>query len=332
MNDGTQVLKELVYPWAKSQRVVVADSFFASVQAAQELYKIGLRFIGIVKTATRHFPMSFLSQIEFNKRGEWYGLSHAGTTGSDPDLIAFTWVDRNRRFFISSCSSLRVAAPIVRHRMQQIDRSPNAAPVLQRLEISQPACSKLYYDNCGRIDQHNRVRQDGLKLERKFGTHDWSKRLNLTLLSVCVVDTYKVYKGCTEVEENFNEFVCKLADEMIDYGYTTRFQRSVVNFGFGCTPEPSRKRAESSSLVRLTPQKRPRCFSPFAKENGGSNGKVSGRAQLWCNVCGNYKTSWLCSHCSKEVALCGHKTGRECFKLHCQRHHEGMIFQGCVDG
>ena len=200
---------------------------------------------------------------------------------------------------------------------------------MQRLEISQPACSKLYYDNCGRIDQHNRVRQDGLKMERKFGTHDWSKRINLTLLSVCFVETFKVYKGCTESEEDFNEFVHKLADEMIDYGYTTRFQRSVVNFGFGSTPEPSLKRTSTNaSIVRLTPQKRPRCFSPFAKENNGSSGRASGRAQLWCNICGDYKTSWLCSHCAKDVALCGHKTGRECFKQHCKRVHNGMIFQG----
>ena len=50
---GCNVLVELVRPWANTDRVVCADSYFASVQAALRLKKMGLRFIGTVKTATR---------------------------------------------------------------------------------------------------------------------------------------------------------------------------------------------------------------------------------------------------------------------------------------
>ena len=32
------------------------------------------------------------------------------------------------------------------------------------------------------IDRHNRYRQDDLKIERKYGTHDWSMRLNILCL------------------------------------------------------------------------------------------------------------------------------------------------------
>ena len=53
---GTQVLKGLVLPWANSDRVVCTDSYFASVGAAEELKRIGLRFIGVIKTATRQYP------------------------------------------------------------------------------------------------------------------------------------------------------------------------------------------------------------------------------------------------------------------------------------
>jgi Transposase IS4 len=52
---GTAVLTELVGPWAMSSRVVCADSYFASVASAEELQRIGLRFIGVVKTATKIF-------------------------------------------------------------------------------------------------------------------------------------------------------------------------------------------------------------------------------------------------------------------------------------
>ena len=42
MNHGTAVLRELVEPWAHSQRVVCADSYFASVYTAEEMAKMGI--------------------------------------------------------------------------------------------------------------------------------------------------------------------------------------------------------------------------------------------------------------------------------------------------
>ena len=45
-------------------RGVCADSYFASVTTAQTLMGLGLRFIGVVKSATRKFPMKHLSSLE----------------------------------------------------------------------------------------------------------------------------------------------------------------------------------------------------------------------------------------------------------------------------
>ena len=61
---GTKVLLELVDKWAHSDRVVCADSYFVYVAAAKALKSIGLRFIGVVKTATKEFPLKHLSGIE----------------------------------------------------------------------------------------------------------------------------------------------------------------------------------------------------------------------------------------------------------------------------
>ena len=49
----TSILKYFCLPWDNTRRGVFADSYFASVSSAEELTKIGLRFIGVVKTATR---------------------------------------------------------------------------------------------------------------------------------------------------------------------------------------------------------------------------------------------------------------------------------------
>ena len=46
---GCNVLYELVQPWANTGAIVVADSYFASVQAALRLREIGLHFIGTIK-------------------------------------------------------------------------------------------------------------------------------------------------------------------------------------------------------------------------------------------------------------------------------------------
>jgi hypothetical protein len=53
---GTNVFKHVVLPWFGSNRTVCADSYYASVGAAKELYRNGLRFIGVVKTAKKGFP------------------------------------------------------------------------------------------------------------------------------------------------------------------------------------------------------------------------------------------------------------------------------------
>ena len=54
---GTAVLKRRVSPWSGSHRIVCADSYFASVYVAEMLLKLDLKFIGVVKTATRLYAM-----------------------------------------------------------------------------------------------------------------------------------------------------------------------------------------------------------------------------------------------------------------------------------
>jgi hypothetical protein len=57
---GTNVLKHVVSPWFGSNRIVCADSYFASGGAAKELFHNGLRFIGlVVKTASLGYPKPF---------------------------------------------------------------------------------------------------------------------------------------------------------------------------------------------------------------------------------------------------------------------------------
>jgi hypothetical protein len=67
---GTVVLKNLVLSWANTNQIVCGDLYFASVGACEEMHRIGLRFIGVVKTATRQFPLAYLSSLELVQRGD----------------------------------------------------------------------------------------------------------------------------------------------------------------------------------------------------------------------------------------------------------------------
>ena len=79
--------------------------------AAEELWKHGLRFIGVINTATRQFPMAYLSNIEFQNRGDMSGLLTRLVDRKNLVLGTFVWVDRNRRYFIFTGGSMEKRRP-----------------------------------------------------------------------------------------------------------------------------------------------------------------------------------------------------------------------------
>ena len=62
----------------------------------------------------------------------------------------------------------------------------------------------------------NRHRQDTLAIEKKFKTHRWDMRVNLTILSIISVDTWLVYSRATECTESQKQFYNGLSEKMIN--------------------------------------------------------------------------------------------------------------------
>ncbi|KAG7349744.1 transposase IS4 [Nitzschia inconspicua] len=139
---GTRVAKYSVEPY----RIVCGDSFFASAATAKELKSMGLRFIGVVKTASSNYPMTWLSSVELSNRGDHKGLVHLDNNGNQ-DMMAFVWVDRERKYFISNCSSLVEGDPHVRNRWRQGD-DMEAEPEREELTFPTPKVCNIYYDTC----------------------------------------------------------------------------------------------------------------------------------------------------------------------------------------
>ena len=126
----------MVLSWDNSDRVVCADSYFASVGAAEELKRIGLRFISVVKTATWRYPQNDLSSIELQQCGDFKGLTSSTNDGAT--LLAFVWMDRERRNFIATGSSLVNGTTYSQTRWRQVDVTPNADAERVDLVIPQP--------------------------------------------------------------------------------------------------------------------------------------------------------------------------------------------------
>ena len=107
--------------------------------------------------------------------------------------------------------------PYIHKRWRQIDNTPNASPQKIEMEIQQPKTAKIYYTTCAAINRHNRIWQDDLCFKKGLETHNWSRRVNLLLFAICVVDAWFGFKGIERTSPDIiRDFVCKLSQEMID--------------------------------------------------------------------------------------------------------------------
>jgi hypothetical protein len=306
-----------VKPWFNTHRVICGDSYFASKSTALELLRLGLGrlglgFIGVVKTATRGFPVEYLHGVVAQDRGQWKGVVHQ-IDGHDT-LYAFMWVDRDRRYFITNTSSLQPGRPWVRQRQRQISPVESQEPPERvELTVNQPKAAEVYYDVCGKIDLHNRRRHDTLNMEKKIQVKEWLMRVNLSIFAMIVVDTYLVYSQLKDHAECEKDFYGYLAEELIDNSWgVARRPRLVPAVA---SPELIGRDGLPRSgghEPHITPTKRRRRNKPNQLHQGK------------CRICSKKATD-VCSKCrnedENEVWICHTKRLRDCFLEHVQHKH-----------
>ena len=78
--------------------------------------------------------------------------------------------------------------------------------------MSQPKACEVYYKTCAAVDNHNHYRQSSLMIERKLGTKYWSMQINMSLVAICIVETWLEYKLASGTEETQAEFYLALAE------------------------------------------------------------------------------------------------------------------------
>ena len=121
-----------------------------------------------------------------------------------PTMMAYVWMDRERRYFIPTASSLQDGKDysIIRWRQpdlpeEEFDGVNNEEAGQQELTVFQSNCSEIYYNTCAAIDQHNRHRQDTIKVKRKMQTKSGDKRVTSSIFGMYCVDEWLMYCRCT---------------------------------------------------------------------------------------------------------------------------------------
>ena len=109
---GTKIMLRLLKPWYNDgERVVCRDSYFASVTAVKVLKNVGFRLIGVIKTATKQYPIAHLQNVEINERRDSRALLSKDKEGK-VDALALLWVDCNQRYFITNAQGVEESEPL----------------------------------------------------------------------------------------------------------------------------------------------------------------------------------------------------------------------------
>jgi hypothetical protein len=239
-------------------------------------------------------------------------------------MMAFVWMDRERRYFVATGSSMADGVPYTRKRWRQVDKDENASPESVVLVVPQPKACEVYYSVCNKIDTHNRDRQDTLGIEEKLVTNDWSLRVNLTILSMIFVDTWRLYSQLSFVGQNSaesqKEFYGRLAAELIDNTYDiVGGGRRSINSGTIVGDDTDRQSPPKCGIdAHLTPTK-------LKRKDRDGNCTPYGR-QGRCRVC-KEKTTYHCSMCREDPDItdlgwiCHTKKGKTCFPTHLAECH-----------
>jgi hypothetical protein len=222
--------------------------------------------------------MKLLSGLEMHNRGESRGLV-SKNCARKPVFVAFVWMDRERRYFISTAPSLEPGQPYSRMRWRQSDDAPDADSTLTDLLVPQPAAAEVHYDTCAQIDRHNRCRQEDLMLERKLDTSSWSMRLNMSILGIVIFDSWMAWRGCKGSANGIQQrkFYVALGEELINNSFDRIGHRE-----HQCVAD------ESEAMVKGEPRNGLSAhLTPTKLKRRRLSGEVlAGARQGKCRICG----------------------------------------------
>ena len=138
-----------------------------------------------MKTACKQYPTRYLSTKSICDRFNSISVVHNDDSGKKI-MAAIMYMDRDRRYFITTTSSIEKVSTNSRQRWRMSETCAISTTVTVRL----PRAVELYYSVYGQIDRHNRNRKAVLNMEKKIRTQSWSFWICSSILAVIVVDSW----------------------------------------------------------------------------------------------------------------------------------------------
>lgn len=308
----TATTLRLTEPWFGSGRVVAGDSWFASVKTALQLRKHGLHFLGVVKTAHRQFPLKALKERCPENRG-----AHvvAASTIEDVDLLAVGWRDKAVHTIVGTCGTTIEGESAKKRRVTDTGE-------VYYKQVPRPKVVQDYHEAAPALDVHNHIRQDGLALEKAWGTHRWYHRVIASLLGIIECNAYLAFNYFRAKEQRTDHvsFTQALAEQLINNPWLVA---SDCTYHPG--PSAGRERSAQDRTGRTSDPTPNRGASPAKEHKLSPLRIITGKphCQRMCTICRSkhhrwQKASYFCASCGPDLVLCGPTTGRLCYQEHIQ--------------
>jgi hypothetical protein len=333
---GTAVTLRLTKPWHGSGRLVVADSAFASVKTAVRMRKVGMHFIGMVKTAHSKYPKKYFDAMKRElgvlERGDMRSLT---ATVDGEDIAAHCWFDNKPKQFVATCGTTIVGEP---HSKKRWRNNEDGTSTSFTKDVKRQCVAADYFDAAAVIDIDNHYRQGGLSLEESWGTTRWDHRVAATIIGMCEVDAFLAYsrfEGEDAAKMTHGEFTETLALQLIRNKFPGHELYAEARQGvrassaaYARTPAAAVREVAAATpevlagarhdLVSVRAWKSDSPSKPNGKASAAGGGKKS--HTLTCVVCRS-QACYVCVDCSNGgpvVPVCGTGSARgsECFCAH----------------
>jgi len=327
---GAAMCMRLCKPWFGTGRMLVADSYFASVNTLVNLKKHGIYFTGLVKTAYTGYPKAWCKAVAMGERGD---TKTATAVKDGVEMIAHVWNDpgkvgKPRKALISACGTT-IEAPAVERPRKRKNPDTGLWEDWTR-KVKRTALVKHYFDHAGVIDHANRLRMDGGRMERTVETKKWDRRVFSSFLSVVICNAYMGYSMDNEKPEQ-HEFNVWLARELIFNKKRGAEQENVADAAgmrtypksTTSTPSPPKEKGPSDAVPLVDHDQAGPLLHDIQPLRRRPEFKNRRNAKLNCKHCHRDGATLYCASCDFKgrgdlFALCAPGTGSNCLSWHCQ--------------
>jgi hypothetical protein len=214
LGSGAAIAMRMTFAWHRTKRIVLLDSAFASLKAAQALAGVGLFCIGNVKTAHKGYPKAWL-QAQVNVRED---RASAVTTfivnGRTWEVLAAIDKDKQPMSLIGTAGTTRMGKELLRH--FTVKRS-NGEWDVRSASLKQWQIHELYRSCFNAVDVHNSKRQGGSCFEDTWKTHKWWVRDYQVLFGISEVNAYLLWRRFKPGQEkcSFTTFRMALCGQLL---------------------------------------------------------------------------------------------------------------------